>query len=318
MQSYTHFTLTERESLRTFHCEGKSIRQIAVLLGRSPSSISRELARNKNKKTGKYNAWGATSLYLKRRKRCRRKPRLSTDVALMDFVQEKLWRYWSPELITVMWKQQNPGAKLAHTTIYSAIGHGIIPSVQAKTHLRRRGGKKYRHGASNTIQPDRFIKDRCEQANLRLRIGDWEGDTLMGGINKGCLLTFVDRKSRYCTASLVKDKQAAHVTEAFSKAMKGLPVETITLDNGSEFAEFRKIEKMLQTEIYFADPKSPWQRGSNENTNGLLRFFFPKGCDFNAVTEDFLDFVLELINHRPRKCLDWLSPADFFLKLCCT
>jgi len=318
MQSYTHFTLEERESLRQLHNEGQSLRQIAKKLHRNASSVSRELARNKNKKTGQYNAWGATSLYLKRRKRSRRKLRLTTDAVLKDFVSTQLKRYWPPETISEIWNKEHPGNKLSYTTIYAAIRRGILPCIHAKTHLRRRGGKKYKNGVSTTIKPDRRIHERCEMANQRLRLGDWEGDTVFGGINKGCLLTCVDRKSRYCTAVLLKDKQAKHITEAFTTALNGLPVETITLDNGPEFAGFREIEQRLQTEVYFADPHSPWQRGTNENLNGLLRFFFTKGCDFFSVSQEDLSFVLELINTRPRKCLGWLSPADLFFAKCCT
>jgi len=117
--------------------------------------------------------------------------------------------------------------------------------------------------------------------------------------------------------ALLPIRTAPETKEAVCKALSGLPVHSLTLDNGTEFAEFKGIEKALNTVVYFADPHSPWQRGSNENTNGLLRFFFPKGSDFRQITQERLHEVADLLNNKPRKCLGWLSPADFFAK-CCT
>ena len=318
MQSYTHFTLEERESLRIMASEGKSIRAIAKELKRNPSSISRELSRNKNKKTGQYNAWGATSLYLKRRKRCVRPCRCETEDVLRDFTAERLRLFWSPETIAAVWKLEHPGDTLAHTTIYAALRNNLLPGCDVKTHLRRRGRRKYVRGATTTIKPDRFIVDRCEKANKRSRIGDWEGDIVLGGVGKGCLLTCVDRKSRYLLSIVSHDKSAVSISAAFHKAFNGHTVHTLTLDNGPEFALFKQLERELNTVIYFCDPHAPWQRGTNENINGILRFFFRKGTDFRFVSQEMLDDIVTLINQRPRKCLGWLSPADIFFSSCCT
>ena len=318
MQSYTHFTLTERESLRILQTQGISLREIARRMGRNVSSISRELRRNCNKRTGLYSPWGATCLYLKRRKHCHRKLRLQYDAPLRIFACDALRQYWPPEAIVARWKRAHPGDKLAHTTLYHAIHCGLLPDITAKTHLRRRGGKKYRNGASNTIKPDRTIHERSDEANDRRSIGHWEGDTVQGGKNKGCVVTMVDRKSRYLAAALAQNKSAAVVKCSMIQALGGATAHTITLDNGSEFAAFREVEAALGTEIYFADPHAPWQRGTNENLNGLLRFFFPKGCDFHGVLADQLQHVVQLINDRPRKSLDWLSPKDVFFAMCCS
>ena len=318
MQSYTHFTLSERESLRVLLSQEQSIRKIAEALKRSPSSISRELRRNQNKATGVYNAWGATTLYLKRRKRCRQMMRFQTETALILFTQDHLRRYWSPEMIAWQWRREHAGDRLSHGTIYAALRKGLVPHCSRKEHLRRRGRRKYERGATATIKPERILKDRCAEANLRQRIGDWEGDTMYGSMGKGCLLTCVDRKSRYLAAAVLPNKSADTVRKAFRQVLRGHTVRTLTLDNGAEFSMFQAIEQDLGAEIYFCDPRAPWQRGTNENANGLLRFFFPKGTDFLSVTQQALDHVLAIINTRPRKCLGGLSSSDFLRALCCT
>lgn len=168
----------------------------------------------------------------------------------------------------------------------------------------------------NTIQPDRIIPQWPEEIRLRTRIGDWEGDTVYGGIGKGLLVTQVDRRSRFLRAGLLAKRDALLTKDVICEILKGLPVKSISLDNGSEFAEFHAIEEELHTQIYFAEPHKPWQRGTNENTNDLLRFFFPKGFDFRTVTQEDVDKVVYLINNRPRKCLGWMSPSEVFEAEC--
>ena len=308
MQSYTHFTLDERESLHTLRERGLKVREIATILDRSPSTISRELRRNSNKKTGIYNPWGGQSLYLKRRKACLPKQRFCIDERLKMFTQERLEFFWSPEIIAAIWNRENPLCPVSHTTIYAALKSGLIPGCSRERHLRRQGRRKYIRGATATIRPDRIIAERSEEINQRTRFGDWEGDTMSGGVGKGCLLTCIERKSRYLVAKVSPNRCASSLRHAFQAALGEQKVRSLTLDRGSEFAEFRKIESDLQTEIYFCDPHSPWQRGSIENINGVLRFFFPKGFDFRLITQEDVDMVVNLLNHRPRKCLGFLSP----------
>ena len=169
-----------------------------------------------------------------------------------------------------------------------------------------------RNSNFNTIHPDRIIPEWPEEIQNRKRIGDWEGDTVYGGIGKGLLVTQVDRRSRFLRAALLKKRDAVLTKDTICNILRGLPVKSISLDNGSEFAEFHALEQELDTLVYFAEPHKPWQRGTNENTNDLLRFFFPKGCNFHAVSQELLDRVVDLINHRPRKCLGWMSPAEVF------
>jgi IS30 family transposase len=212
-----------------------------------------------------------------------------------------------------MWKQKCPGVKLSWSTLYKAVKRGEFEGVSVRTHLRRRGKLQKHKGrkSSATIKPDHVIHERPPEVELRTRLGDFEGDTVYGAVGKGAALTLVDRTSRKLYATLLKNRQASSISEAFSSVSSGVKFLTITLDNGSEFAEHRKIGVNLNTTIYFADPHSPWQRGSNENINDLLRFWFPKGTNFLEVTEHHFQHVVNLINNRPRECLGWLSPIQF-------
>jgi IS30 family transposase len=314
MQSYEHFTLTDRIRLQELKKEGKSNNKIAMLLGKHRSSIGRELKRNTNN-VEQYQALIATKQYIERRKRSVRKLRMSSP-EVKAFVVKGLEAYWSPEIISARWKMKTT-EKLCHSTIYRAIKEKLLPGIERKTHLRRRGKRKNK-GNFATIKPVNTIHDRPAIANERGRLGDLEGDTVYGAIGKGSLLTLVDRRSRYLYSVRFLSRTASAVKEAFKLALDGVTVNSITLDNGSEFAKFAEIEAQHNTTVYFADPHSPWQRGSNENVNGLIRFFFPKGTDFQAVSDDAVRDVVDLINNRPRKCLHWLSPVEFLMLKCCT
>ena len=315
MQPYHHYTIEERESLYEMLKEGKSQREIAVALGKNKSSISREIKRNSNK-YGFYQALSATIQYLHRRKKSRRKPRIA-DTETRKFVCEGLDKYWSPEAISERWKMEHPNMPLCHSTIYRALKAGQLPGYSRKTHLRRRGKRKNVHN-TKVIHPTHTIADRPVEAQLRNRLGDLEGDTVYGAIGKGCLVTLVDRTSRQLYVVRIPNRDSDTVKEAFATALNGVDVKSITLDNGTEFAKFAEIEKQHNTTIYFADPHSPWQRGSNENINDVLRFFYPKGTNFLLLSPADLMKTLDLINNRPRKCLGWLSPLEFISVFCCT
>lgn len=316
MKSYNHFTLEERESLYLLLKLGKKIIEIAKELNRDKSSVSREIKRNSNKKTGQYNVWGANSLYLKRRKKSKRSYRIQKGTELYEYIKDKLIQYWSPEIIAKEWNKKHPEDTISFSTIYNAIKRNAFEDISVKTHLRRRGKRKYgKRSKFNTIQPEHTIHERPLEAELRSECGHWEGDTVKGPPGKGCIVTFVDRKSRKLVSAKSDDMSSKSVLKAIFKVFKGINPKTITLDNGSEFALFRDMERELNTTVYFADPHSPWQRGSNENINGLLRFFFPKGYDFKTLSDEYLDEVVQIINSRPRLCLDLHSPDEIF---CCT
>lgn len=169
-----------------------------------------------------------------------------------------------------------------------------------------------RNANYNTIQPDRIIPQWPKEIRDRLHIGDWEGDTVYGGIGKGLLVTLVDRKSRRLRMGLLSSGSAGKTRETIEKLLDGLRVESFSLDNDSEFSKFRELEEHLKMLVYFAEPHKPWQRGTNENTNDIVRFFFPKGFDFRTITDEDVQFVEDLINNRPRKCLGWLTHLEFF------
>lgn len=316
MKPYTHFTLKERICLEEMRKMGKKISEIAEALGKNKSTISRELKRN-SRKDGKYTSWGAETKARVRRHSSVRKPRIQKDSELYKYICENLKAGWSPEIITRMWKMEHPNESLSFVTIYKAIRNKYFEGITANTHLRRRGKKRCSTNRSkfNSIQPEHTIHERSQEIENRERCGDWEGDTLRGAPGKGGLVTLVDRKARFLIAILIRNFCSETVYRAVVQALKNLHPKSITFDNGSEFAKFREMEAALNTTVYFADPHSPWQRGSNENINDVLRFYFPKGCNFKEVSQDEVDAVVDLINNRPRFCLGLKTPIEIF---CCT
>ena len=317
--SYTHFTLEERKYLQQLLSEDRSFREIAAILGRDVSSISREVKRNRSKHSQYrklynrygYNHWRANTLYICRRREQNRQS-LKPDTLEWEYIIAGLQHYWSPEAICGRWHKEFPDRKpLCVSTIYRYIRLGKFPKISAKQHLRRRGKRiQTRNANYNSIQPDRIIPEWSDKIRYRNRIGDWEGDTVYGGVGKGLVVTLVDRKSRCLRMGLLANRNAEETRKVIERLLYGLPVKSVSLDNGSEFSEFRKLEEHLHTFVYFAEPHKPWQRGTNENTNDIVRFFFPKGFDFRTVTDEDIQFVEDLINNRPRKCLGWKTPAE--------
>lgn len=308
---YTHLTLDERIFLHDCKKQGLSIRKIAEYMDRSPSTISRELRRNKSKNG--YRAKKADQLAKDRRRNSKIKTLLPGSPEY-KFVEETLKLYWPPEAISGRWSLLNPEkAPIHHSTIYRHVRQGLLSGVTCKEHLRRRGKRaKSKYGGQMTIHPNRLIRDWPEEIKERSRIGDWEGDTITGKIGSGLITTLVDRKSRYLIAGKVKSKHASVQREKIEELLRDQKVQSISLDNGVEFAEHEMIEKTLHADVYFADPHCPWQRGSNENTNGLLRFFFPRSANFREITQEQVDYVVKLMNGRPRKCLGWQTPEEVF------
>lgn len=318
--SYTHFTLSERKYLQQLLSEEKSFREIAAILERSPSTISREVNRNKskykpNRKTDnkyQYNYWRAENLYIIRR-RAQQRRALKPETKEWDYIVEKLSLFWSPEQIVNRYELEYGEKTVSFSTIYRYIYRGELPNIDKKVHLRRRGKRQLpRSSCYNTIQPDRTVLEWSDEIKSRARIGDWEGDTVHGAVGKGLVVTLVDRRTKYLLIGKLNSKNAKLTEEVMVSLLKEKPVKSISLDNGSEFANFREIERRLGAPVYFAEPHKPWQRGTNENTNDILRFFFPKGTDFHQVTDEELAEVAYLINTRPRKSLGWLSPLEAF------
>lgn len=323
MSSYIHFTYDERICLHNFLNQGKSFRQIAAMLGRSPSTISREVNRNrakyppKHKSDNKFNyhQWRAQIQTICRRRQNRRTA-LVPDSFKYNYVMDKLNQFWSPEQIAMRMRIEYPNQIVGVATIYRYIKRGDLPKITKSTHLRRKGkNRNLVHHNCNVIHPDRTIPEWIDDIKNRSRLGDWEGDTVYGGIGKGLIVTLVDRKTRFLRAGLLGKRNAEETRLVIEQLLNNYVVNSISLDNGSEFSEFRILEDNLHAPVYFAEPHKPWQRGTNENTNDILRFFFPKGYDFRQLTQAQLDVVVDLINNRPRKCLNWKSPKELFVAL---
>ena len=319
MSSYRHFTLDERICLQDLLSKNYSLRKIADHLGYNVSSVSREIHRNASKYPKKqsnnkfnYHSWRANICATVRRRRVELRA-IPLDSKVFNYVAAHLDQYWSPEEIAERWKLEHPSSSLSTASIYRYIKKGIFSGISPKTHLRRRGKNRNRvHHNSNVIHPDRLIPQWPDAILSRSRIGDWEGDTVYGGVGKGLIVTLVDRKTRFLCAALLSDRDSDDTRHAIVRALSGLPVKSLSLDNGAEFAKFKAIEADLSAPVFFAEPHKPWQRGSNENMNGILRFFFPRGFDFHSINDSILQAVVHSINNRPRKCLGWRSPAELF------
>lgn len=318
MKSYTHFTLWEREYLQESLEKGKSLRKIAEALGRSPSTISREVKRNWSKKANHYHHWHAQTNYKYRRQQCHRKNHLLLNPEMYEFALNGLRQYWSPEIIAGKWNSEH-AETVSYSSVYRAVRAGLFPDIKPWTHFRRKGKPYANQKKSYTRYFESSIHDRDPIVNERLRLGDFEGDTVYGSVGKGYLITAIDRKSRQLVAAIARTKNKEMTNAAFISAFATADIKvkplTLTLDNGTEFLAYKDLEKHLDVKVYFADAHAPWQRGSNENVNGLLRFFFPKGTNFNLITDEQLKSVLDLINNRPRKCLGFLSPNEFLSKM---
>jgi len=222
MKSYTHISAEERECLHAGRIEGSSMRSTALRLGRNVSSVSRELARNA-RENGSYSPLAAALLHRERRKKCVRRRRLETDADLRAFVERSLNDYWSPQIIVARWR----GKPVGHSTIYRALKAGTLPGYSEKSHLRRRGKRKYCRGDSRTIRPERTIHERPAEADLRTRVGDWEGDTVLGPPGTGGLLTLADRNSRYLRMEPIPCKDATTVAAAVCQLLsRKLPART--------------------------------------------------------------------------------------------
>ena len=316
---YGHLTIDERESILKMRSERKDMTDIAKQLGRNKGTISRELSRNISS-TGEYKPHLAQRYYRKRRTESKEPYLLEENGRLRRYVVVKLKKYLSPEQISGRIEVEYPDDTLMRVsplTIYSWIQRDKEAGGRFYTYLRQ-GHRKRRkkHGSSRTqgqIPDRRPISDRPKVVESREDIGHWEGDTVVGKSHGSFVATHVERKSRYLLVGKAGDKTAESVNAITKQLFRKIPKskrKTMTFDNGKEFAGFKELENAVGFCCYFADPYSSYQRGTNENTNGLLRQFFPKGTDFNQISEEEIDKVAALINNRPRKCLNYRTPHE--------
>jgi len=317
--SQSHLTIKERESLLEYTAKGCRQSEIARLLRRDKSVISRELSRNRSE-DGMYSPSEAEAKYRKRRKNCCRKKILADPAVSVEIRKCITYNGWSPEQISQRFKMEDNPIKISYTTIYRGLDEGLIRDT-AKQYLRI----KYKKGKSSDpeekrgkIVGARSICERSTAAVERSQIGHWEADTVIGSKQSGCILTLVDRKSRFLLAGLLKNKTKEDVEAAFKELFAEIPSEkrlSVTPDCGKEFFCHENVSKEHQVPFFFCDPASPWQRPTNENTNGLLRQYFPKRSIFtDYLPEDFRK-AFALINLRPRKCLHWKTPYEVFFNV---
>ncbi len=319
--SYHHLTMDERNVIYRMRWQGYSYAEIARCLGHHRGTIRRECQRNAGS-DGRYEAQNAQTWANSRRRAHVRRTKTGHR-GLMAYGGERLIARWSPEQIAGRLSVRPPkdlaGLSISHTTIYRWIWSDPERTQQFRPFLRiahkpRRKpyGKPSRRGQ---ILGKRSIEERPAEANERTELGHWEGDTMVGKGRRGYLVTCADRTSRYVIARKVQACAAEPVAEQLQQTIRQLPAEkrrSLTVDNGHEFARPTELEKKLDVPIYFAHPYHAWERGTNENTNGLLRQYLPKGTDLSQVTNAQLQSPVRQLNHRPRKCLGFHTPLEAF------
>jgi len=327
MINYTRLSDTEREEISRLLSQKCSFRDIAKSLNRNVSTISREI------NLGGCNKY--TYRAVKAQKRAKRnaakrkigKHRLNNELILWKYVIKKLKKKWSPRQIAKELEKDYPNdmtMRIAPETIYTYIY--VLPRGTLKKELTAclRQDHKRRHKQARGIKIERKIEDmlsieeRPKEVEDRIIPGHWEGDLVVGKNNRSALGTLVERTTRTTILIPIKNREAETVAKAFAKEMKRLPQQmklTMTYDQGREMAKHKLFTKITGVKVYFAHPRSPWERGTNENTNGLIRQFFPKGTDFSKVSRYEIKKVQDLLNGRPRQSLNFQKPYEVFNQL---
>jgi transposase, IS30 family len=335
-RKYSHLNAEERGAIMVGKARGESARQLAIWLGRSPSTITRELARNGHREPGEHPLMGRPRLGYdaqragQRANRLRRRPRrpraLAPDSPRWRRVRRLLAKGGSPQQISRTLRRRypdHPDRHVSHETIYTAIyamprGHLRKELVallrQHKCARRPRGQGTDRRGQMPDLPS---IHDRPPEANERLLPGHWEGDLIQGARSTAPVGVLVDRRTLFLKLVKLRGSSAKEALEGFSRAFAPLPASvrrTLTYDQGKEMALHKTLSQQTGLAIYFADPHSPWQRGICENTNGLLRQYLPKGEDLSVFTQRQLDAIARRLNLRPRATLDYHCPAERFMR----
>jgi IS30 family transposase len=319
--SYTHLTEDERYHIDDLKREGFSQIVIARQLGRSPSTLSRELSRNKGDR-----GWRPRQAQLKAAERLTIRGFSNAKQASVEawkYAKQKLENeQWSPEQISGRLKLEKQDA-ISHETIYQRILEDKKIGGTLYMNLRCKKKRKKRYGSGKSSRgsiPDRIgIEKRPAIVDSRSRIGDWEGDTIIGAHDGGAVIaSMVERKSRYTCLAKSADKTTVSVITSINKHLRKISdmVLTVTLDNGKEFSHHKIMSDVLGANVYFARPYHSWERGLNENTNGLVRQYFPKKIPFDSMSDHDLRDVERKINNRPRKCLAYKTPFEVFSKAC--
>ena len=315
MRNYNQLTQTERYQIYALRKANKNPTEISRVLGRHKNTIYRELKRNLGKRG--YRAIQAHQFAVERHmSRDRRR------ISLEDWqlIESLIRRDWSPEQIS-LWLKKYKKIRISHEWIYQYIFKDKSKAGDLHTHLRSRKKRKKRYGSQNRremILNRVSIEKRPAVVDQRSRIGDWEIDTIIGAHHQGVLLSLVERKSRLCLIARLANKSAQEVERTTINLLDSIKekVHTVTSDNGKEFAKHESIAKNLDAKFFFAHPYASWERGLNENTNGLIRQYFPKKTQFNHISDQQVQSVMEKLNNRPRKCLGMKTPNQVFFKDC--
>lgn len=302
-RAYAHFTQMERNQIQHSLQIGKTHEQITRALNRDRSSIYREI--NRNSQYGMYRAKAAECKALKRRHMARRTPFFSRSENVEE-LKSALKKKWSPEQIHG--RKREEGFEFAsRSTTYRY----LKGKPRLRSYLRGPTEKRKRDKQTQRIRNPRMIDERPEEVAERKRHGDWEADSVRSRVKVSAgVATFVEEKSGFLVAELLRDRKALTLNKAARKGLRGFEVKTLTVDNGMEFSCHSQLEEFLDTQVYFCHPRSPWERGQNEYTNRLLRHYFPKGTDFSEVCSTTLMRVVDEINDRPRKRLGYRTPRE--------
>lgn len=313
--TYHQLTQEERYLIAAQRMCGYPPAQTARVLGRHRSTITRELRRNATHHDGDYRAAKAHSYAIARQRRCRRRARFSA--ADMAQVARLIRRKWSAEQIAGTLRKRGV-LHISHETIYRRIRWDKKVGGDLWRHTRimsKFGRKRYRsHDSRGVLPGKRGIADRPEEVEQRQRIGHWEGDTVMGSDLRHCVLTLVERKTGFAIIKKLRARNTAQVTRAATRAIRRhcRNFKTLTLDNGTEFHDYAALEQRFPVKIYFATPYHSWERGSNENFNGLLRQYLPRGTCMRDVTQLQCDHIADDLNNRPRKRHAFETPAALY------
>lgn len=308
--TYTQLTCEQRYQIKALLNMGHNQTQIAKAIGVDKSTISRELDRNRGQRG--YRPKQAQRLADERRRTSNKRISETT----WKVVEELIRQDWSPEQVSERLKRDH-GLGVSHEWVYQHILTDKEAGGDLYRHLRCQKARKKRYGSYDRrgkLADRTSIEERPLIVGLRKRLGDWEIDTVLGKGRRHLLVTLTERKSRLTRIYKVVRKTAQEVGDAVIEVLGPMMqlVHTITSDNGKEFAHHKRIAEELMADMYFAHPYASWQRGTNENTNGLIRQYFPKDMDLSMITEEDLQAVEERLNTRPRKCLDFKSPAEVF------
>lgn len=310
--SFNHLTQEDRHHIYALKATGKSNSDIALALGKHKSSIGRELRRNQGARG--YRPSQANDMARERWKYSEKAVKLNVELMfiLAPLIEDK----WSPDQISG-WLRENENISISHETIYKFILEDKAAGGSLYTHLRWQKKRKKRYGTKShdrrgKIEGKVSIEERPEIVDEKIRTGDWEGDLVIGKNHKEALVTLVDRKSKLVKMMKVKSKKAEEVADAILDALGDMRVHTITFDNGKEFTRHVELAQVLDAKIYFAHPYCSHERGLNENTNGLIRQYFPKKSDFTKLSHADVSFVENELNNRPRKALNYCTPIEVY------